>query len=229
MPCERKTFGRKSRFARPDRQKEPYKLAGDSTVFTEMPRMHAICVATLVFVCLFVAICSDLIPWLLSPADSPEPEQVPNRSSRTMTGNVTQRAIAEHDNDAIMRAHIRGSTSIFVGSFDALNNLTHGRSRRHRLRQSRRQHQTRGTGSGGNARKKRHIETAQIAAPSSVESQSAPIMKLKAVRTFLDDLSKFQSATTDLPMQGHAEPSLVQTRKYSGRIQTGCIGGCFRA
>ena len=63
------------------------------------------------------------------------------------------------------------------------------------------------------------------------------VLRLKAVRSFFDELDRTESAATAAAgpanrTTGSKQSSklygLVLTRKFSGRMQTGCVGGCFR-
>ena len=56
------------------------------------------------------------------------------------------------------------------------------------------------------------------------------IMRLKAVRLFFAELDRAEHAAnrTEYDERPPPRPGLVTTRKYSGRLQTGCVGGCFR-
>ena len=63
------------------------------------------------------------------------------------------------------------------------------------------------------------------------------VLRLKAVRSFFDELDRAESAVTAATgpanrTTGSKQSSklygLVLTRKFSGRMQTGCVGGCFR-
>ena len=62
-------------------------------------------------------------------------------------------------------------------------------------------------------------------------SHFASVMRLKAVKNFYKELERAERSAngTALKMQKQpSSPGLVTTRRYSGRLQTGCIGGCFR-
>ena len=56
------------------------------------------------------------------------------------------------------------------------------------------------------------------------------IMRLKAVRLYFAELDRAEHAAnrTEYDERPPPRPGLVTTRKYSGRLQTGCVGGCFR-
>ena len=66
----------------------------------------------------------------------------------------------------------------------------------------------------------------------------ATVLRLKAVRSYVDELDRAERAARSESKDSGApktsseattgEPRLVTTRKFSGRIQTGCVGGCFR-
>ena len=59
------------------------------------------------------------------------------------------------------------------------------------------------------------------------------ILRIKAVQAFLRELEKAATTANQTELHEainhppHDRPSLVETRRYSGRLQTGCIGGCF--
>ena len=55
------------------------------------------------------------------------------------------------------------------------------------------------------------------------------LMRLRAVQSFLIELERANrtAITREEPSQT-TPPHLVTTRRYSGRLQTGCVGGCFR-
>jgi hypothetical protein len=65
-------------------------------------------------------------------------------------------------------------------------------------------------------------------------STSTAVLKLKAVRAFYEELERAErAANRSSAPPGHGTstpvvPTLVTTRRYSGRLQTGCVGGCFR-
>ena len=58
-------------------------------------------------------------------------------------------------------------------------------------------------------------------------------MRLNAVQAFLNEVDKASQTAnqsevaTALAHPPRSRPNLVETRRYSGRLQTGCIGGCF--
>ena len=58
-------------------------------------------------------------------------------------------------------------------------------------------------------------------------------MRLNAVQAFLNEVDKAShtanqsEVATALAHPPRSRPNLVETRRYSGRLQTGCIGGCF--
>lgn len=59
------------------------------------------------------------------------------------------------------------------------------------------------------------------------------VLRLKAVRSFFDELDKAEgtaAAERDATSATNRSKNygLVLTRKFSGRMQTGCVGGCFR-
>lgn len=67
------------------------------------------------------------------------------------------------------------------------------------------------------------------------------VLRLKAVRSFLDEVDKAERRaaseamnsrsdhrTTSSRKKPTSDAGLVLTRKLSGRMQTGCVGGCFR-
>jgi hypothetical protein len=91
----------------------------------------------------------------------------------------------------------------------------------------------------------------------SIGEQLSPLLRLKAVRSFIDDVENLEvrlaskdAGPLEFNTQHHhkqqapsntirktgglfhsgsrsPEPGLVQTRRYSGRMQQGCVGGCF--
>ena len=101
-------------------------------------------------------------------------------------------------------------TSTLISSFAGLNNYTHGRGRE-------------------KARARRaHIRSRRAGADPE---EATGIMRLKAVRAFLDEFAAMEQklGRQEAALDTLARPTtLVQTRKYSGRLQTGCVGGCFR-
>ena len=62
------------------------------------------------------------------------------------------------------------------------------------------------------------------------------VLRLKAVRSFFDELDKAEGTAAAEGGERDATSAtnrsknygLVLTRKFSGRMQTGCVGGCFR-
>ena len=62
------------------------------------------------------------------------------------------------------------------------------------------------------------------------------VLRLKAVRSFFDELDKAEGTAAaeggerDVTSATNRSKNygLVLTRKFSGRMQTGCVGGCFR-
>jgi hypothetical protein len=67
---------------------------------------------------------------------------------------------------------------------------------------------------------------------------ASPLGRLRAVRSFFADLERLEAKvlsakrlhTGQMDERKHRvlpEPALVQTRRYSGRMQQGCVGGCF--
>ena len=72
----------------------------------------------------------------------------------------------------------------------------------------------------------------------AADASLATVLRLKAVRSYFDELDRAERAARSESEDSGAppktsseattgEPRLVTTRKFSGRIQTGCVGGCF--
>lgn len=82
--------------------------------------------------------------------------------------------------------------------------------------------------SAGAATRGRHPRPGAAASDAPTKT----MMRLRAVRSFIAELERVEhevaarNATPSVPAL--SKPSLVVTRRFSGRMQTGCVGGCFR-
>ena len=64
---------------------------------------------------------------------------------------------------------------------------------------------------------------------SEASATAHAALQLKAVRSFFSELERANRTSQGRRRETMQPPlGLVTTRKYSGRLQTGCVGGCFR-